>query len=84
MVFVQSCQQQQRQQQQQQQQQQQNETKSKRLCSLIFPFLSRFFFPPFFSPPRFSAPSRATKRAQVLIDRLFKKVGRMTCISTKL
>ena len=40
-------------------------------------------FSPFFSPPRFSEPSRATKRDQVFIDHLFKKVG-LTRISTKM
>ena len=39
----------------------------------------RGVFSPFFSPPRFSEPSRATKRAQVFIDHLFRKVG-LTCI----
>ena len=46
--------------------------KNNKLRSLFFfPFL--FLFPPVLFPPRFSVPSRAIKRAQVFIDRLFKK-----------
>ena len=43
----------------------------------------RSLFSPFFSLPHFSEPSRAMKRAQVFIDRLFKKVW-LKCISRKL
>ena len=57
-------------------------TKRKQKGCVVLFFLSSLFSP-FFSPPRISEPPRITKRAQVFIDRIFKKVW-LTCISTKM